>query len=1153
MSLFGGSTPGPPKDPAGPGGLFEGFRDPSKTSAPATGGLFASTTGTSAPASGGLFGKPLGSLGSTTTTSAAPSGGLFGGLGSSTTTSSAAPTGGLFGGSLGASTAKPAGSSMFGGGLGGGSTQPAGGSLFGNPTGSTAPAASSIFGQTGTSTATPFGGLGAGATGAQNSASQAPQTNPLAASTATAGGLAQSQQNGQQNHAYFDSLLEKSRKRMHGDTEGNELPHLQLGLGDLRQRIKRLGPGQQDRNVDGRAHYLLAASGVDPGAAVRDLAQFSTAAKTEQRSAFQQPADTDVESYLANLQTQTTLSMISDGLARSIRDFDTFLEENVSMEWDAQRKRIYEHFGIKSRQGGAIMDKGSFSASASESKAGGFGRSRRSKAQSLAASRAKDASTFGRSSMQKSAIGAAVPVGTAGQQVFADVTQKQEQNGVAVAVPTDRFQREKQNKYAQKVQNLNVARMQKRPYAICEEFASVVEQAGEQHSPDLVKAYKALAEVVAEVPDLESLSDPLAARERKFAKSYLDETNTPASLEVKKRTIRGGTKCLEKLAFEEVESTIAKNPREANLGGIPNVISKVRAYVRLLALKKRLCGDNSDLQSVDGGDYIWAVTYYLLRTGHIQEIGRYVNDNINAFRAFDRNFAAYISEYTQSDERRLGRINQDKINNEYNQRSRNAPKDSLDPYKMACYKIIGRCDLRARSIEGINHTVEDFVWLQLVLAREVNRVDEIASEVYGLSDLQKTMAEIGSRFFVKGGAEVGCSFGAFVFFQVACGMFEEAVSYLYSFTYTDAVHLATAMDFYGLLRVSDPMSAADDLLTRTTRGNPQINFGRMIGYYTRDFRAANVAAAVDYLVLICLNKDLGGEAGNNQIRLCHEALRELVLESREFALLLGDILNGGAEIKGLIAQRTGLIGISEEDDFMKDITMRAASTADDNGRITDAVLLFMLAREYDNVVVILLRALSEYLTVPIGQENYQLQPSKQGGKDLSIDELSLSSADNPVTLALQLRKVLGQDRAKYNKIKPINADAVNTMLSIAQAKELFDHGNLTEVLDKITEVDILPLNAKGNASLIRQYATKFSSLIQPIAATVPNLLMWSIYAINQMRDQFNNSQYTGNDDVRTGIVADMRVKSMDLTTYTSQLRYRFPADLHEALARAQSE
>jgi nuclear pore complex protein Nup93 len=37
------------------------------------------------------------------------------------------------------------------------------------------------------------------------------------------------------------------------------------------------------------------------------------------------------------------------------------------------------------------------------------------------------------------------------------------------------------------------------------------------------------------------------------------------------------------------------------------------------------------------------------------------------------------------------------------------------------------------------------------------------------------------------------------------------------------------------------------------------------------------------------------------------------------------------------------------------------------------------------------------------------------------------------------------------------------------------------------------------------------------------------------------------------MIDDLKQAHMDLTTYTSQLRYRFPAHVHEALARAQSE
>ncbi|RDL38284.1 Uncharacterized protein BP5553_02624 [Venustampulla echinocandica] len=1103
MSLFGGLNQGGITNSSSQAGsLFGGLN--SRPPASSTGG--------------GLFG----SLGSTATSQQQPQGGV--------PASSQSKPSSLFGGSLGGSTL--AGSGGFGA-----STQPSGGGLFGGGT---------TLGSN-SQTQQPSGGL-FGTTQPQGSAS---------VSTSQAAGQ-QSQQSGQ-NHAYFDSILEKSRKRMYDDTAGEGLPQLQLGLGDLRQRMRSLGPGAPDRSVDGKAHYLLAASGVDPGAAVRDLNLFSAATGKAERVPAQQAADTDVEGYLANIQTQNTLSMISDGLARSTRDFDAFLEDNVTMEWDAQRKRIYQHFGIKPREGAPTHGRSTFRTSSSESSAG-FGRSKRSKAAALASSRASGVggmSSFGRSSLQKSAIGAASSVGNPSQQIFADVEKKLEADGVTATPPADRFQREKQLRYAEKVQELNLVRLEKRCYPICHEFAKVVDQVGEQHGPDLVKAYKALIEIVSEPEAIEPPSDPIAVKERQFATAYLDETPSEAkNIEVKKRILRGGARCLENLAFEEMESVLNKNAREANVGGIPNVINKLKAYVRLLALKKRLVGDNTDLQML-GNDYVWALVYYLLRTGHIQEIVEYVTANAVAFRAIDRNFASYITDYCNSPDRRLRRDLQDRITSEYNQRLRIAPENSIDPYRMACYKVIGRCDLKSRNLEGINHTVEDFVWLQLALAREINRVDEIANEVYGLADLQKTMKEIGSRFFLKGGAEVGCSFGTFVFFQVACGMFEEAVSYLYPYSYGDAVHLAIAADYYGLLRVSDPNASGEDLLSYTTREKPQINFGRMIGYYTRDFRAANVSAAVDYLVLLCLNQDLPGQAGTNQITLCHEALRELVLESKDFALLLGDLRGDGQRVMGLIEERMRLIGLSQTDDLVRTITMQAASAADDNGRTTDAVLLYHLAEEYDNVLVILNRAMSESLAVPLGQDTLRLEPLKPhpnpSSEQVKKGSLSLSSVDDPVVLARSMAVYYGANKIYLDRIKPDNKHACSVLVSIADIRKLAEQGNWSLVLEGISAVDILPLEARGDASVIRRYAGKFSSLLQPVANIVPNLLMWSILAANQLRESLMSSQYSANDGARQMMIQDMKQKNMDMTTFTSQLRYRFPAHLHEALARAQSE
>lgn len=1021
------------------GGLFSGLGKAPSTSSN-TGGMF----GGLGLGSGAAASQPSGSLfGQSATTSAPSGGGLFGALGGGNTATSTSQTTG--GGLFGQTTSTPSGGGLFGG-LGGGSAAtsqpgggPASGGLFGNLGGGNAASQSTgLFGQQ--QSTTPAAG------NSLFGASQVQQQN--GASTL---GLGQSQQGG--STSYFDSILDRSRKRNHAESTPEDLPQLQLGLGDLRQRIKRLAPGNQDRTSDGRAHYLLAASGVDPGAAVRDLNQFGVSGRAE-RTQPQENNDADVEGYLANLQTQTTLSMISDGLARSVQDFDTFLEDNVAMEWDAQRKRIYQHFGITPKVSG--NERSSFAISAAESQSG-FGRSRRSKAAAAATSRAPNGgvseSKFGRSNMQKSVIGAAGPVGSGHQPLFADVEKQMESHGVAVLGPHDRFQRDKELRFTEKVKTLNSSRLQKRAYPICAEFASVVRQSGEHFSAELVRSYSALAEIVGENPEVTSLADPNAVKERQYAKAYLDEPNSESNRAVRKRILRGGARCLEKLKFEEMEEFIAKNPREANLGGIPNVISKVKAYVRLQATRKNLASDNADLQQLDN-EYVWALIFNLIRTGHVHEAVDYVATNATAFRAIDRNFASYITDYADNPNRKLRQDLQERINNEYNQRLRIAPENSIDPYRMACYKIIGRCDLKNRQLEGIKLAgLQDFMWLQLALAREIDRVNESASEAYGLQEAQDLIREIGNRHFsTKGSAsDVGSSWGAFVLYQMVFGLFEEAVSYLYTYSYVDGVHLAIALDFYGLLRVSDPNK--DDFLSTTTTLRNQVNFGRMLGYYTRDFRAADVGGAVDYLVLICLNKDLPGQLGASQVQLCHEALRELVLESREIALLLGDIRGDGQRMKGVIEERMALIGLSETDDFMRAITIQAASIADDNGRTTDAVLLYHLAGEFDNVMAIVTRSLSEAINIPIGHEQMRLQALKprlfEESRQREIVEptLSLTSVEDPAVLAHTMLHVYSSNHMFSSRVKEANKTACHTLLRMHDAKSYVESSQWTTALD----------------------------------------------------------------------------------------------------------
>jgi len=1112
------------------------------------GSLFGSTLGGASSATpqpstgGGLFGSPATTNNNTTTTTSAS---LFG----QSTAQPAAQTSSLFGGAAQANNNNnnnnntQQSSGLFGG-LGQQQNQQ-------QPQQTT----SSLFGgaqqqqqQPQQTTSSLFGAPQQQQQQQQQQAQQQPQPG----ASLSGGALPQGNTTG-----YFDSLLAKSKKQANGESPLEDLPSLHLGMGDLRQRLRQLGAGRANDPLQvGKGQYMLAASGVDPGSAVKDLNFFGAhaGARVDRPAAGTGPSAVDVDAYLANLQTKTTLNMIADGLERSARDFDNFLEDNITSEWEAQRMRIYEHFGIKPIQDGP-------GASVAEPAAkGGFGTSRRTARGGRASTNGAKASTFGRSTLQKSVIGTPSKIGS--HPEFGDV---KEQNGAgsgsgSASATDDRFLREKQSKLAGRVRQLNIARVDKVPFPILHELAHVESTSGDRHAQHMVDAYQAVIAMVGENAEAETFAGGATAKERAFKDMYLDINSRSANAaSMRKSILKGANKFLERKFYENVEDLITKYPKEANLGGRPDVISKMKAYVRLRNVRKDLVPDGAELQQVEG-EYVWALVFYLLRSGHVDEAAEYVKGRANTFRAIDRTFSSYLLEYAASPDRRLRRQLQERCNNEYSQRSRMAPTNSIDPYRMACYKIVGRCEVNNRSLDGLKTDIDDWIWLQFNLARENDRSLEVASESYTLFDLQNSINDIGAKHFPKAPSEdTNGTFGMFFFMQVLAGMFEKAIAYLYAFSYVDAIHFAIGLEYYGLLRPADPWTAGNDLLSVDTRGDSyKISFGRMLGYYTRDFRAADVKSAVDYLVLICLNADLEGEAGNQQAELCHAALRELVLETREFSKLIGDIRPDGQRIQGLIQERAQLIHLQAGDDFVRTVTQQAARFADENGRTTDAVLLYHLAGDYDSVVTIVSRALSEAISLDIGEDPMRLMPVKPRADNKAPgvqpgSSLSLASIDDPVQLAQTMISIYEQDAMFYTKIDEQNRTSAHMLLEMSSIKKMVEAGQWSECIDKIRTLDILPLDAGGDANKIRNAASRFSALSQPVAANVPNLLLWTITCCVRERERQASGQYSGNDGTVRMILQKLRQMSMDLTTYTSQLKYRFPPHIHEALARASAD
>ena len=1042
------------------------------------------------------------------------------------------------------------------------------------PAATTAANASSIFGQTAPATTT---AANTSSLFGQTTVSQ-PQTDNAslfrsgllgkseAPVTATVNVTAMPPQPG-----YFDALLQRGKKRQTEENIGSfgELPQLQLGLQDISRKVRDLGQGGPSaglaRGADARAHYLLSASGVNAGQALRDLDELtgSTTRPQGAHGEMELTYPSGVKETLAQKYQTDFQKMVETHVQKAQDEFNKMIEERLhGVDWDAHRQRIYEHFGLKKAQN---LDE----SAAGMNGAGSFGiSSRRSRPG------ASTADKFGIPGMSRSVIGTPGPRGMR-TSVFGDVAEKMPVDGIRPA-PEDRVLRLKQEKYAERVKDLNVARMNEKVYPLLHKFSEIEAEPSNDDTSMLVNAYKALVRITGEDPAIESISDPNAVKERQNAESYLDENlNSAGSTRIRKRIINGSRRFLEQLFFTQVEASVNRSPKEANIGGIPTSIAKIKGYVRVRASKKELGPDIELLQEVNG-DYCWPVLFYLLRSGLDKEALEYVEENAGAFRQIDRSFMRYLRAYVTNDDHRLPAEMQTLITNEYSQRSRLAPEDTIDPYRMVCYKIIGRCELQKRTLDAITNDMNDWLWLQFALAREYNRVDEFAHEAFGLDELRQSFKDVGERYFGPG-SDVANAPTTFFFMQILAGMFEKAVADLYSHNYVSATHFAIALDFYGLLRVSD-ISNSDDLLSFTTRQQPQIAFGSMIGLYTRDFRTADATAAVDYLCLICLNGDLTGDLGKNQRDLCYQALTEVVLETREFARLLGDIRPDGQHMKGVIESRLKLVGLANEKDFLKHVTLVAARTAEEQSRVTDAALLFHLAEDYEKVIQVVNEAVSLALTTELGEQPARLTPLKPRAtngdpskpQDQPNSSLSLTTVDDPIQLAQNMTELYSGNRMYYSKIKEATRESCMVLLHLASARRALEAKNWPKVIDvshtttkkpslpnivtnitclqDVTTSGILPTEVSGNITAIRQTAQAFNQLPSVVARTVGYVMLWTVIACSNNVEKLRGAEFETGAQQET--IRRCIQTSKDVMVFAGLIRFKLPGRVWEALARA---
>ncbi|KAG8563193.1 hypothetical protein GDO81_015970 [Engystomops pustulosus] len=430
-----------------------------------------------------------------------------------------------------------------------------------------------------------------------------------------------------------------------------------------------------------------------------------------------------------------------------------------------------------------------------------------------------------------------------------------------------------------------------------------------------------LCTAVAERLDDKNVSDVWA-----MVKQMTDVLLVPASDTLKSRCsvqmhmafVRQALRFLEESYKNYTMTSVYANLQQAQLGGVPGTYHIVRSFLNI-----RLPAPLPGLQDGELEGYpVWALIYYCLRCGDILAAQQVVNRVQHQLGEFKN----WFQEYVHSDDRRLCPSTENKLRLHY----RRAVRSSTDPYKRAVYCIIGRCDVADNHIEVADKT-EDYLWLKL---NQICFDDDSSSSPQDRLTLPQFQKQLLEDY---GESHFAANQHPFLYFQVLflTAQFEAAIAHLFRTERTrcHAVHVALALFELKLLLKSSSQSAQ---LLSQEGGDPvgvrRLNFVRLLMLYTRKFEPTDPREALQYFYFLRNEKDTQDK---NMFLRC---VSELVIESREFDMLLGKLEKDGTRKPGAI------------DKFTRDtnpIISEVASVAEQKGLFEEAAKLYDLAKNPD--------------------------------------------------------------------------------------------------------------------------------------------------------------------------------------------------------------
>lgn len=1046
----------------------------------------------------------------------------------------------------------------------------------------------------------------------------------------------------------FSDLLESSKSL---PTASSDLGSIQLSINELHRRTKELqnihhhhnttnnnyfnnnaSTIKRDSNLQDhtKAHYLLAGSGlqfdeVDTSLKILEKNQIlshsvlgkdfhttnissnTTATSTNQQQQINPNNKfTEIDNYLKVKKDENILSSIELLLSNAAKDFDNYINDNLNLDWDERKNIIKQNFGI-------LINK------------------KQQQQQPSSLSNNNNTTTkpiikkINNDNLMKFWSKNNVGNKFQGMDLLNGNDSSNNQQLSKLNVNEHYMLRDKFEKNAKIIHRFNNSRQQRINFPLNHEFINLLNNnnINDSKQRQLLESWKILEsfqQTKGMNPSLTInnliLNNAKTFLENQF-KDYVDmlynkqmDEGLPTNINKIKSFIE--KKLKNNNQSSSSSSSVLKNNSNIN-GSLSN--SNINGSIGNL-INNNINNNNNNNTTGDGwkinnltivnGIPIWALIFYLLRAGMEKEALEVMINNKASFKKIEQSFITYFKAYIHSKNNGSNEMPLEfitRLHNEYSQHIKNSLNG--DPYRLAVYKIIGRCDLTRKSLPSITLNVEDWLWIHFMLIKEDssqsinhNIINDSIYEKYTLLEFQQIVLSYGVQRFNNYYLQI----------LLLCGLFEYAIEYAYSINEIDAVHLAIGICNQHLLTVSNEaltptLIIHEDVNSTTTAttnattsnaiattANPNginvsINFVKIITSYIKSFKFSDPRIALEYLLLIGLTVD--DEKNQIQKSFMHECIRELVLETKEFSILLGKISHDGTRIPGVIEQRKPLLLLNNDVDnkeYLKIITEQAALRADEDGRIYDSLLLYQLSEEYDIVITIINNIISNLLS----------DSDLNGNILVNIND---NSETNPILLAEKLINIHlnNNDNINSSAINLKNKETCLLLLQIVEIRKLFDNSNIynvipnenttntttstngiyvgqwEEILNKIAALDILPLIVTNNSTdkinpndsfsgndemSIRKKAEEFNLMDANVIKCIPNLLIITMISINKTIERLKNSM---NNQQQHGVIANtdseaqldqirvMKRLAKNCMIYAGMIQYKMPRETYSTL------